>query len=71
MYDIVKKGLVTKANNKDQIFVTFTGESLAEVKLTKKNDQVIIELTQQIFQIMINKIMVLDLVVILNSISFY
>lgn len=46
LYDVVEKGTITHVNGLDHIQFTFAGNCLVDVRLTKRNDEVIVELTQ-------------------------
>lgn len=47
LYDAVEKGKITKANGKDYLQFTFAGDCLVDVQLTKKEEYIIVELTQK------------------------
>ena len=47
LFDITESGKVTEANGTDFIQFTFAGECLVDIKLTQKNDHVLVELTQK------------------------
>lgn len=46
LWDVTETGKITAANGKDQLQFTFAGDCRVEVKLTKKEDKTIVELTQ-------------------------
>lgn len=47
LYDIVEKGKITEANGMDFLQFTFAGECLVDIKLSKQNEYVVVELTQK------------------------
>jgi len=47
LYDIIEKGKITEANGKDFLQFTFAGNCLVDVKLLRKKDHTIVELTQK------------------------
>lgn len=46
LFDITEKGTITEANGTDLIKFTFAGDCIVTVQLTQKEDNVIVELTQ-------------------------
>lgn len=46
IWDAIEKGKITAANGKDQLQFTFAGDCRVEVKLTQKEEYVIVTLTQ-------------------------
>lgn len=47
LYDVTESGKITEANGKDFLQFTFAGECLVDIKLTEKNEFVMVELTQK------------------------
>lgn len=47
LYDIVEEGKITRVNGKDLIQLTFAGDCLVTIQLTKFNEYIIVELTQK------------------------
>ena len=47
LYDVTERGKITEANGKDFFQFTFAGVCIVEVKLTERNENVLLSLTQK------------------------
>ncbi|PBQ33320.1 hypothetical protein CNR22_16565 [Sphingobacteriaceae bacterium] len=47
LYDITERGRILLANGKDHLQFTFAGDCIVDVKLTQKEDYVLVELIQK------------------------
>ena len=47
LYDVVEKGIITEANGKDFIQFTFAGKCIVDIKLSKQDEYIIVELIQK------------------------
>jgi len=47
LYDITERGRILQANGKDHLQFTFKGDCIVDIKLSQKEDSVLVELTQK------------------------
>lgn len=47
LYDITERGRILQVNGKDHLQFSFAGDCVVDVKLTQKDDYVLVELTQK------------------------